>query len=870
MKTHTVPGGEHPVHYLTATLKKEGFYTGGGLIILPTQRNLKSAALAAKEGSPDLITISDFIKFATLRGRAVVPPELRMNYLHRAALSLSREDKMLLLKSEEPEMLEDFLSFAESGGDIFRFFSEITAEGIDFETLAAETVYTDYEKHALILRHLYELYEKELNHAGFTDTCFTNRTPELNEAFVSRYKKCAMLISGFLTVYELEMLKKLSEMLELHLFFRFYGEKHKNLIRAQDYLGITIDDAPAGLSGDIGIYEAKSQAAQYERIISSVYETQAGSKDIDFQDIVVILPDEQTKHSFLSNDEYNLFNVSSGRQASAHGAYETLLTIIEAQDNSTQKKLRAQDVFKISKSPVFESADSDNHLLKGVLSEIESGKKLLIDIDFIFQKLPTCKKFLTPLTADRESITLQDACLITAEFFKNTAAYLSDADRENLPEIMSELTRLRKLYSLTDDTFSPAKAFRTVLDKLSRLSFHVSGGPVRVIGLLESRNMKYKCVIVPDMNESFFPPKSGKDLFLNTEIRGRLNLPDFADRQALAENYLRQILQNADKSILIYIRSDESPRSSFIEKLLLEIPQNENNPQPKKPDFHPEILYGDQSFKEFAPAESFANSPELISRLRQNSLSPSSINTFLTCKYKFYMKHVKKVEAPVEISGTIAPIYQGKLIHDVLEQAYKNEQYKDPDTFAQELKKSYLYKIAEFDAYKLNPVEKYNAYAFTEKLDIFAAKELKRFEEGWAPAEFEEKLRVNIMGFNIHAKPDRIDRKGDSYDIIDYKFKSNLRTLKKLDENTGDIQMPMYALLLERTGHRPPNDVWWYDMKNKFSLVKAFEQDIYDRFRSFLEGILGLLADENLTFDRTEKQARCSYCEYQIICGREG
>ena len=42
-----------------------------------------------------------------------------------------------------------------------------------------------------------------------------------------------------------------------------------------------------------------------------------------------------------------------------------------------------------------------------------------------------------------------------------------------------------------------------------------NGGPVRVMGVLETRGVSYKGVILVDFNDEFVPKKSDKDLFLS-------------------------------------------------------------------------------------------------------------------------------------------------------------------------------------------------------------------------------------------------------------------------------------------------------------------------------------------------------------------
>ena len=74
----------------------------------------------------------------------------------------------------------------------------------------------------------------------------------------------------------------------------------------------------------------------------------------------------------------------------------------------------------------------------------------------------------------------------------------------------------------------------------------VGGGKVTVMGLLETRGVAFRGVIIVDFNEGYVPRISEKDLFLNSTIREHSGLPTGADRQDLQKHYYYQLIHAAE------------------------------------------------------------------------------------------------------------------------------------------------------------------------------------------------------------------------------------------------------------------------------------------------------------------------------------
>ena len=95
----------------------------------------------------------------------------------------------------------------------------------------------------------------------------------------------------------------------------------------------------------------------------------------------------------------------------------------------------------------------------------------------------------------------------------------------------------------------------------------VRGGKVTVLGVLETRGVAYKGVIVVDFNDEFVPKRSQKDLFLSSAVRAQAGLPTKRDRENLQRYYYHQLFSKAQKIAIAFVKNETSMPSRFLDEL---------------------------------------------------------------------------------------------------------------------------------------------------------------------------------------------------------------------------------------------------------------------------------------------------------------
>ncbi len=865
--TFRTPSGKPVIPVISEYLKDAGLLSGEVCCVLPTGRNKRSLALrlSKSEKSPVILSIPEFNSYLFRTEKPVVPQELRHFYMKQAAERLSTDEKLALFKRTDPDFMENFITFAETGSAFFRFFREIKGELITVEELAKHSLYTDYERQTHILYALWTAYAEILDENGLWDSSEMFDNPQFNQFFAERFTDYVFLVTGFLTRHEMRTLKMLAETCSVHLFFHFIGEKTINHKEIEETLNITVpDDEQALQSAGIEAAETGSRLEEYELIVEKIYETAA--KGIDFKRMAVILPDEKMKAYFIEHDIYNLFNITAGTDGTYSEIYHTADIIRQAAEENmlsggligieTMEKLAAQPFLK--KITGFSS-------LAERLKDLITMKRLAVSLEET-AGFSSVRKVLAPFFNGTHT-TLPDAAkklMDLAEIFLEN----SDDEREKQHGtlVIKELKRLRTVYAPVTDVFPMHTALKQLMGGLARIGFHRPGGEVTVMGLLETRNMHFDAVFIPNMNADVFPPSSDKDLFLNTEIRRNLRLPTFQDREHLIKNYMSQIIAKSKFAFISCISRDKgaSYRSPFLEELIIKrrliIRQ-----------------YSSSGFRIFSTSEkglklhevsSFRPDVGIGGKLKRRGISATMLNDYITCPYRFYAKYIIGLKPADRPEDSIPPYEYGKAVHSVLENIYSAGLPESAEELHSRIYSGFLEAMGRFDAYRTNPLEREQVQDLAERLYYFAVNEISRFEEGWRPKTEEDDLEAEINGMRLKGRLDRTDENSGRTAIIDYKLKTvkDFRDFKP--EKIKDVQMPLYALLfMHKHGHLP-DEILWYDIKKEFRTVKAFDVSCMDEFREFLDGLLNRIADPEQSYPRTDKQADCKYCDYSDLCGR--
>jgi hypothetical protein len=736
--------------------------------------------------------------------------------------TLADDDKRVLLlnkaasfdKFNELKIPKEYLSFLRSSKFLFGFFEELALEFVDMDDINRVDTYAEYENHLEILKILLKNYKKLLKNNGLYDKITLPELYEINFQYLKRYSAIVIYADGYLNSFETELLSKISKVLKLEMVYQTNIFTKKMMQRFKKFdINLEYDKLyRLDLSGrkiieykdmipcikHIEFYESAGKLLQIAYIKKKIYDfLKFGIKP---ENIVVITPDEEFVRVIQKFDSENIFNFAAGYPFEKSAIYKRVKAFY-----SYLEERSYENIYRIKR--YFEDYKEFDEYLFKKYSEVNFDEIML--------------KFVFDNDKNEEVILYKNELYK----FKRVESELKNVTLKEALYLF--LSRLRE--NRLDDK---------------------SGGKITVMGVLESRLMKYDGVIVVDFNEDIVPKKSSKDIFLNTTVRKHASLPTSNDRENLQKNYYLKLFLNAKRVAICAVSNEDKKPSRFLE----EIPKEELRIDKFNEDFLKKILL--KGKKKFDKEYEFDLYMEYD--FRNFTFSATSFRIFLECKRRFYYQYVKKIHEAVIPSSDIDDKIIGEKIHLALKELYKQNRVFNSE---KELRDKLFALLSRHKEDLLG----FRLDIWKEKLKKFIKNEIKRFENGYRFYDAEISLRGILEGIRIKGVIDRIDKKDDGFILLDYKTgKINMANKKNVDKSS-DFQMEFYYFLAKQNGYGKIDEVGFYDL-NKGEIVK---EDMLEEKILLLKEKFKELDKKEYNFTMSEDIKKCRYCPYVMLCGRD-
>ncbi|MFN5417465.1 MAG: PD-(D/E)XK nuclease family protein [Flavobacteriia bacterium] len=435
---------------------------------------------------------------------------------------------------------------------------------------------------------------------------------------------------------------------------------------------------------------------------------------------------------------------------------------------------------------------------------------------------------------------------------------------------------------------------------------------VQVMGLLETRLLDFKNIIVLGLNEGKMPPSNAINSLIPMDLRKFVGLPTVRDKQGLFAHHFYRLLHGAEKVYITYHNGVDSiafaEKSRFVAQIEMELAKSNPNIKITKRDYT--IL---QENKE-STDKKIVKTPEIIEQLDflfANGLSPSMVKKYFTCPLDFYFQYVLKFGEEKKVEEELESNTFGTLIHTVLENLYQkfNEEKagksapnlteKDIDFMLKSFEpllfeefKTYFNGDAQafltgknFLSYSMS-IEMCKQFLLSEKqffqknpLAVIRIKALEMAVDTTLELDlFGEKKSIKLKGFI-----DRVDEIDGQIRILDYKtgkvdikdvanampnFQgTELEYLLKSTEKTKHFfQLMTYLFLFyQKTGTVANQNgiISMVNFKQNPFLMTAKEisnEDLIKFYPQMLQQILEDIYNSSTFFEHNAKSKFCDYC----------
>ncbi|MCP4883798.1 MAG: PD-(D/E)XK nuclease family protein, partial [Flavobacteriales bacterium] len=365
--------------------------------------------------------------------------------------------------------------------------------------------------------------------------------------------------------------------------------------------------------------------------------------------------------------------------------------------------------------------------------------------------------------------------------------------------IFVQLSNLNKNFGFIDNLNTLYQIFQQLL-KTEKLSFQ--GEPLeglQIMGLLESRGLDFKNIIITSVNEGFLPASGSNNSFIPLDIKLEKKIPTFFEKDAIFSYHFFRLLHRAENVYLIYnsITDDfgSGEPSRFIRQLNAAKALGQlDKVQFRKKMISPKLNPSPLTLNKIIKTEKVMLK---LSKLAEKGFSPSSLTNYIRNPLDFYKRSVLGIREFKEIEETIAANTFGTIVHDTLEQLYlpfinKTLQTKDvklmidlvDDEVTRQFKKSYSSKAItsgkNFLAFEIAKQFVINFLNF--ELSQLKQEKIIKILGLEVPVEIEHEVRGINMKVKLKGKIDRIDQVNGVYRIMDYKTGKVTKSQLKINE----------------------------------------------------------------------------------------
>ncbi len=449
---------------------------------------------------------------------------------------------------------------------------------------------------------------------------------------------------------------------------------------------------------------------------------------------------------------------------------------------------------------------------------------------------------------------------------------------------------------------------------ISGISIPFVGEPLnglQVMGVLETRGIDFKNLIITSFNEGVFPKKSTTESFIPYNLRKGYNLPTYEHQDAIMSYNFYRLIHHAQRIYFIYDSRTDGMQTGEVSRYLHQLYYHYGLGIKRKT-----VAY-DISFSNIEKIQ-VDKTPEVMKKLDlflnhnedSRSLSASSIKTYIDCPLQFYLTQIEKAEQPDEVTEMVEDNMFGTLFHAVMENMYEAFKGKiiQPDDL-QNLIDNQLFidkQISKAYAEKFFK-RKNNETVELEGNNLLIASVLKKYvkqvirtDKTYAPFKYvnsEERCKISfpIDAGNVNLKGfiDRIDEKEGKIRILDYKTGSGDLNFKSWNEvfehnnskrNKYVLQTFLYGIFYKEKAAGKIIKPGIYYIRNIFNegfvtelnykpdkntteVVDDFSK-FEDEFNERLKTCLDEIFNPEIPFFQTTDTKPCGYCPYAGICNR--
>lgn len=716
----------------------------------------------------------------------------------------------------------------------------------------------------------------------------------------------------------------------------FYMKENRQAVthEAGEFIRRNLRNFPSPLSGEL--FKNLSKPKEVHYIASSTENAQArylpqwirNNLTTPEKETAVVLCNEALLQPVLHSlpAEVKHVNITMGFPLSQTPVYSFLIALLELHThgfNFKSGRYTFQSVVTLLKHPYTRQLTGQAELLEKELTRNNRFYPLPGELG----KDEFLTRLFTPLSGNLNlCIRLSETLQQVAGIYQANTSGTEDTDafnqlyRESLFKAYTTINRFRTLIE-EDELTVQSETFRRLLVKvLSATNIPFHGEPaigMQVMGVLETRNLDFRHLVLLSVNEGQLPKSGGDSSFIPYNLRKAFGMTTIEHKIAVYAYYFYRLLQRAERITLIYNTSSDGLNrgewSRFMLQFLIEWP-------------HPitrQFLEAGQSPQGTSPI-TVEKTPDVMRRMQslfdvranpKAKFSPSALNYYLDCPLKFYYRYVAGLSAPDEVSAEIDSATFGSIFHYAAEHIYKDltthgkvinkealetllrNEVKLQDYVDTAFKKLF-FNVPQNEKPEYNGVQLINSAVIARYLKQLLQNDLRYAPFTFIASEMEVDEPIDIqtpkgvIKSRIGGIIDRMDSKDGTLRIVDYKTGGDADTPPHVESlfipdkkrSNYVFQTFLYAAIMCRKQptmkiapallyiHRAATETYspviqMGESRKPKEAVEDFSK--YEKeYRERLQRLLEEIFNPEKSFTQTEIIEKCTYCDFKALCKR--
>ena len=716
----------------------------------------------------------------------------------------------------------------------------------------------------------------------------------------------------------------------------FYMKENRQAVthEAGEFIRRNLRDFPSPLSGEL--FKNLSKPKEVHYIASSTENAQArylpqwirNNLTTPEKETAVVLCNEALLQPVLHSlpAEVKHVNITMGFPLSQTPVYSFLIALLELHThgfNFKSGRYTFQSVVTLLKHPYTRQLTGQAELLEKELTRNNRFYPLPGELG----KDEFLTRLFTPLSGNLNlCIRLSETLQQVAGIYQANTSGTEDTDafnqlyRESLFKAYTTINRFRTLIE-EDELTVQSETFRRLLVKvLSATNIPFHGEPaigMQVMGVLETRNLDFRHLVLLSVNEGQLPKSGGDSSFIPYNLRKAFGMTTIEHKIAVYAYYFYRLLQRAERITLMYNTSSDGLNrgewSRFMLQFLIEWP-------------HPitrQFLEAGQS-PQGTSSITVEKTPDVMRQMQslfdvranpKAKFSPSALNYYLDCPLKFYYRYVAGLSAPDEVSAEIDSATFGSIFHYAAEHIYKDltthgkvinkealetllrNEVKLQDYVDTAFKKLF-FNVPQNEKPEYNGVQLINSAVIARYLKQLLQNDLRYAPFTFIASEMEVDEPIDIqtpkgvIKSRIGGIIDRMDSKDGTLRIVDYKTGGDADTPPHVESlfipdkkrSNYVFQTFLYAAIMCRKQptmkiapallyiHRAATETYspviqMGEPRKPKEAVEDFSK--YEKeYRERLQGLLEEIFNPEKSFAQTEIIEKCTYCDFKALCKR--